>query len=128
MQHGGGQKTILWRSPRLRSKRKSMRDYAALLSGIRPQTAFASWRTLALTCGSLRNENLSHQRLKSWFFLQWIKHWIDFQEDDVEPGSVLVAAFETFDCLILLPQCHVQKREAVRWNVAVRRDLRQLRQ
>src|SRR5438874_3264900 len=81
------------------------------------------WRDRVLRC-----KNLCHQCLKSRLFLQWIQHRIDLEKDEIEPGSFLVAAFEAFDRLILFPQRHVQQGIAVRGNVAMRTDLRQLRQ
>src|SRR5437764_7083551 len=75
-----------------------------------------------------RCKNLCDQRLKPRLFLQWIEHGIDFEKDEIEPGSFLVAALEPFDRLILFPQRHVQWGIAVRGNVAMRTDLRQLRQ
>src|SRR6266576_585993 len=74
------------------------------------------------------SENFSHQRLKSRLFLQWVQHRIDFEKDNIEPGAFLVAAFKPFDSLTLFPQRHVQQGIAIRWNIAVRCDLRQLRQ
>src|SRR6476469_4000722 len=65
------------------------------------------------------SENFGHQRLKPRLFLQWVQHRIDFEKDNVEPGTFLIAALEPSECLVLSPLRHVQQGIAVRFDVSV---------